>query len=188
VAKTPSDPFEVNYTQAAPGDKQLPAQWSIPFDVEFRAAELPNAPEGAYAGYASIGWHVARNSLRYCPAYKVLDTLNLRVNNTPTAMAAWTEKTKGHLTVTDRRNGMAYWLAASVSSMEAVVAWFVRESGHDNLVLCHDRLDGVYYLEAQRTELQVFIGADGTEVAQGEGGTKHYLVDKHPNAIMIAGE
>jgi hypothetical protein len=188
LAKEPTEPFQVRFVQAKLGDKQLPAEWAIPFDNTFRPIELPNAPEGAHAAYASIGWHISQHALKYCPAYRVLETMNLRKQQAPGVMDAWQKKTHGQLTITDRRSGMVAWVAPSVSITEAVVAWFVREIGHDGQVLCHDKVEDVWYTEPQRSDLTVWMNEEGQEVAQGEGTQSHYLTDKHPNAIMSLGE
>jgi hypothetical protein len=183
-----TQPFQVLYVQAKPGEKQLPAQWAVPFDTEFRAIETPNAPEGAHPAYASIGWHVVQNFSRYYPPYRVLETMNLRKAQSPGVMQAWEEKIRGQLTITNRRNGVVSWLAPSYSIMEAVVSWFVREKDHEGLVLCHDEAEDVWYVEPLRDELIVWMDADGREVVQGEGTATHYHTDKHPNAIMTSGE
>jgi hypothetical protein len=188
LAKKPTEPFQVKFVQAKPGDKQLPAEWAVPFDEEFRPIETPNAPDLAHAAYASIGWHVAQHTLRYCPAYRVLDTLNLRKAQAPNVMAAWEKKTTGQLTITNRKSGIVSWIVPSVSVMEAVIAWFVREVGNDGQVLCHDAQEGIWYTDAQRSDLTVWLNAEGQEAAQGEGTQSHYLTDKHPNAIMSLGE
>lgn len=188
MAKQPTEPFQVSYVQAKPGEKQLAAGWSVPFDLEFRPIELPNAPEGAHSAYASIGWHVVQNFQRYYPPYRVLETMNLRKAQPPGVMEEWQKKTAGKLTVTNRRNGVVALIAPSYSVMEAVISWFVREKDHDGLVLCHDAGEDVWYVEPLRNDLIVWTGEDGSEVAQGEGQATHYHTDKHPHAIMTSGE
>lgn len=192
---TPNSPFEVNYKPAKPGEKQLPPQWSIPFDEEFREVEEPNAPVASHSAYASIGWHVTKNALKYLPAYRVLGTFNLRINRDPAAVKAWEDKVGNGLTITDRRNGMITHILSSVSDFEAVTSWFVREHSHDNSVLCLDRKEiaphggGVWYIEDKRGELRVTLDAEGNEVPVDEPHVaEHYLLAQHPNAIMMYGE
>jgi hypothetical protein len=75
--------------------------------------------------------------------------------------------------------------------MEAAVSWFVRELGHDGLVLCHDRADDVWYAEKLQPELMVALDEDGHEVAATDvttGMKKQYLIEKHKNAIIISGQ
>jgi hypothetical protein len=103
----------------------------------------------------------------------------------------WQEKTQGHLVILNRRTGVSYWLAPSVSIMEAAISWFVRELGHDGLVLCHDKAEDVWYAEKLQPELMVTLDADGREVAQSDvipGMKKQYLIEKHNNAIIISGQ
>lgn len=185
MVNKPEHPFEVKFVQAGPGEVQVPARWAIPFDETFRAIEIPNAPAGAVPAFTSIGWHVVNNALRYSPAYKIVDAIDFKVNGSASQVTAWEQKTSGALSVTDRASRTAVILAAGFSHMEAVISWFVREHNHEGLVLCHDRAKSEFYCEPQRPELRVLIGSDGREAADGEGTASHYLIDNHPNAVMM---
>lgn len=188
MTATLQEPFMVTYSKAKPGEQQVAAKWAVPFDNALRDIELPNAPQAAHAAYASIGWHVVSNAYKYCPAYTILETFNVRRQNTNAVLAEWEDKTKDGLVITDRRSGIAYWLLPSISMWEAAISWFRRENGHDDLVLCFDRKENVWYAEVQKPDLTVWIGTDGTETAPGDGVATHYHIDKHPNAVMISGE
>lgn len=192
---TPTSPFEVSYKVARPGEAQLPPKWAVPFDEEFREVEEPNAPTTTHQAYASLGWHVTRNALRYLPSYKVVGTFNLRLNPTPQAVKAWEDKVGTGLTITDRRNGTITHILSATSDFEAVISWFTREHSHEESVLCLDRTStsnhggGVWYIEPKRGELRVTLNAEGEEVPIDEPHVaEHYLLSQHPNAITVHGE
>lgn len=73
----------------------------------------------------------------------------------------------------------------------AAISWFVAnlENDHTETVLCLDRGRNIFYVDACKEALIVFVGADGREVARREEAVNRgYRVDLHENAIMAFGE
>jgi hypothetical protein len=186
----PVKPFEVNYAEARPGERQLPAKWSAPFDEVFREVQVPNAPEKALLAYASIGAHVVEHATEYTPAYKILFELTLPQQKNPDLVRAWEASAVEHsIAIIDRRIGKSTRLMASFSTVEAIVSWFSRAIGMDDAVLCHDKKDDTWYIESMKLEYIISLGKDGTEVAVDEADAVHqYRIDQHPNGFMVHGD
>lgn len=191
MSDVPQKGFEVKYVEARIGAQQLPPMWAVPFDEAFREVILPNAPDAAFPAYTSIGWFVVRNWMSYCPSYKITDQMNLRLDPDKNKIKQWELDAQNEdvVLVTDRRTGASVKLKASYSEYEAVVSWFVREQGHEDTVLCYDRKDKAWYIELPMKDYVIAIGADGTEVPVDEPHVRaDYLIQQHPNAIMMYGE
>jgi hypothetical protein len=186
---TPSIPFEVIYKTARVGDVQIPAQWAVPYDHEFRPIEIPNGPEASHMAYASIGWHVCSNPFRYVPAYKIEATFNYAINPTSDSIRKWEERVGEELTITNRSTGVTSLLLHAVSRFEAAVSWFMREPSHEGFVLCFDRKDHLWYIEPKRQDLIVAITDMGVEVPVDEPHViQAYLIENHANAVVSYGE
>lgn len=181
-------PFQVVYKTAKPGETQLPAKWSVPFDTEFREVEIPNAVEPAMAAYAALGHHVVRNAYAYCPAYSVVSSVNTRLTNSQAMLKSLQANAPDGFSIVDRRNSTVYWLHCMSSQYEAAISWFVREHGHENSVLCRDAKDGAWYVEAMLPELTLTLDAEGHEVAPDEA-VAHvaYNTALHTSAVMAYG-
>lgn len=182
-------PFEVIYKAAKIGEVQVPPVWVVPFDKVPREVSVPNAPPATVPAYASIGWYVTRHPFVFCPSYYVVEKISLRIKRTPEELEAWQTRTKDTITVTDRIAGVSYSLHSATSDFEAVVSWYAREFEIENSILCFDRADNEWYIEAPRNELTVALDTDGREVPPDEPHVQaHYNITAHPNAVMRKGE
>lgn len=186
----PTKPFEILFRVPRPGEKLIASQWAVPFDTEFREADILSEPEQAIRAYAALGAHVVTNSEDYTPAYTVVATITPADQKSPDRVKVWeATQSDNTFTITDRRTGRISRLFYAFSIREAAISWFVRELGHESSVLCYDYRDGVWYIEAAKSEFTLMLGADGSEVTADEDYThSEYQTDKHPNAVMAYGE
>jgi hypothetical protein len=183
VTDQPDKPFDIK-----PPTPSTAAMWRVPFDTDWRPVEVPSIPKNQYSAVISIGGHVLANPERFCPAYKVVAQLNARIQNEEGFQKYWDNLAKDNIVITDRRTGVLSMIEASFSNMEAVTAWFVRTSGHEESVLCHERTEHGWYVEKHRDDL-INWTSDGVEVASHEEANGYvYRVDMHPHAVMVYGE
>lgn len=183
---SPTRAFEIKYKAAKNGENQLPPQWSVPFDTEYRDVVEPNLPILAYPALLSLGWHVLKQQMLYVPAYKVVDKVNLNTNNKE-VLNEWSKKIINNLYVINRATGVGTILSASINEYEAVVSWFCREPDNFGYVLCLDKATGTseWYVEEKRKDLLIGTDSEGREVSIDEAhNITGYLLDKHSNAIL----
>ena len=187
-ADAPTKPFEWRILGGS-GDKGGTPQFAVPFDEEWRDAEKPNVEDRVLPALISLGHAVASSPEKYCPAFRVVRVVNVRLLNSKAEADKLAAEGDDHIVVIDRRNGKVTHLDLSYSPREAAVSWFARTPGHDDSILCLDRQEGHYYVEAQRPELIIAISAEGVEVPPDEPHVRSsYRIDQHPNAIMAHGE
>jgi hypothetical protein len=181
--KNPTAPFEISLNDG----------WAIPYDTYWRPNEVPNTLSANIASYASIGHYVMRNANKYCPAFNVVETINL-LSVRGEELAVWKKLHSEHTLVLNKLTSELSALQSAYSSFESAVAWFFRQLDRtENQILCFDRTAEIKWtIEPGRPELWVYLDADGKEVAETDittmSNSKHYLIHQHPNAVAQYGE